>query len=182
MERLRIAVIGLGWFGEIHCETIAGVPELELAALVTRRPRRLQEMSAKFGVGKTATDYREILADASIGAVSIVTQWHQHVEAACVALEAGKHVCIEKPMVVGLGECRRILDAARSARGILRVGTYLPFQCALPHDGETDHRGRPHRQDCRHEFREEHVPWRGHAKSSARSDLSPAMVFTMPTL
>ena len=127
MERLKIAVIGLGWFGEIHCETIAGIPELELAALATRRPDRLQEMSAKFGVGKTATDYREILADPSIDAVSIVTRWHQHVEPACAALGAGKHVFLEKPMAMDLAECRRILDAARSARGILQVGHICRF-------------------------------------------------------
>lgn len=127
MERLKIAVIGLGWFGEIHCETIAGVPELELAALATRRPHRLQEMSAKFGVGTTATDYREILADPSIDAVSVVTQWHQHVEPACAALEAGKHVFLEKPMAMDIGECKRILDAARAARGILQVGHICRF-------------------------------------------------------
>jgi predicted dehydrogenase len=42
MGRLRIGVIGLGWFGEIHAETIAGVPNLELAALCTRTPDRRQ--------------------------------------------------------------------------------------------------------------------------------------------
>ena len=36
MDRLRIGVIGLGWFGEIHCEAIVGIPNLELAALCTR--------------------------------------------------------------------------------------------------------------------------------------------------
>ncbi len=41
MDRLRIGVIGLGWFGEIHCETIVGIPNLELAALCTRTPDRL---------------------------------------------------------------------------------------------------------------------------------------------
>ena len=127
MERLTIAVIGLGWFGEIHCETISGIPELDLAGLATRRPERLKEMSAKFGVTKTATDYREILADPAIDAVSIVTQWHQHVEPACDALEAGKHVFLEKPMAMDLEECRRILDAARSARGILQVGHICRF-------------------------------------------------------
>ena len=41
VEKLKIGVIGLGWFGEIHCETIAGIPELSLEALSTRRPERL---------------------------------------------------------------------------------------------------------------------------------------------
>ena len=50
MDRLRIAVIGLGWFGEIHCEAIIGIPHLELAALCTRTPERLQALAKKFGV------------------------------------------------------------------------------------------------------------------------------------
>ena len=40
MNPLRIGIIGLGWFGEIHCETIVGIPDLELAALCTRTERR----------------------------------------------------------------------------------------------------------------------------------------------
>ena len=38
MDRIRMGVIGLGWFGEIHCDAIASVPNLELVALCTRRP------------------------------------------------------------------------------------------------------------------------------------------------
>ena len=53
MNSLRIGVIGLGWFGEIHCETILGVPNLELTALCTRRPERLKSQAEKFGVKKT---------------------------------------------------------------------------------------------------------------------------------
>ena len=45
MSAIRIGVIGLGWFGEIHCETIVGVPSLELAALCTRRPDRLKQQA-----------------------------------------------------------------------------------------------------------------------------------------
>ena len=55
MERLRIGVIGLGWFGEKHCEALAGMPNVELAALCTRKPERLSEMAAKFGVQDLAT-------------------------------------------------------------------------------------------------------------------------------
>jgi len=44
MERVRIAVIGLGWFGEIHCQAISGIPGLELAALCTRKSERLAEL------------------------------------------------------------------------------------------------------------------------------------------
>ena len=75
MDRLRIGVIGLGWFGEIHCDTIVGVPNLELAALCTRKPDRLAALAQKFGVRKTYRDYHDMLADPEIDAVSIVTMW-----------------------------------------------------------------------------------------------------------
>jgi UDP-N-acetylglucosamine 3-dehydrogenase len=78
MDRLRIGVIGLGWFGEIHCDTIVGIPNLELAALCTRKPDRLAELAKKYGVRKTYRDYHDMLADPEIDAVSIVTMWDQH--------------------------------------------------------------------------------------------------------
>ena len=56
MQRLRIGVIGLGWFCEIHCGAIVGIPNLELAALCTRTPDRLAELASKFGVKKTYRD------------------------------------------------------------------------------------------------------------------------------
>lgn len=127
MDRLRIGVIGLGWFGEIHCETIAGIPNLELAALCTRRPERLAQQAAKFGVKKTCTDYRDMLADGDIDAVSIVTMWDQHTGPAVDALAAGKHVFLEKPMASTVDDCDRIINAARTARGILQIGHICRF-------------------------------------------------------
>ena len=127
MERLRIGVIGLGWFGEIHCETIVGVPELELAALCTRRPDRLAEMASKFGVSKTYTNYDDMLADPHIDAVSVVTMWDQHTAPACAALKAGKHVFLEKPMASTLEDCGTIMKSAAAAPGILQIGHICRF-------------------------------------------------------
>lgn len=127
MDRLRIGVIGLGWFGEIHCEAIAGIPNLELAALCTRRPDRLSEMAEKFGVRKTFTDYREMLADKDIDAVSIVTMWDQHTGPAVAALQAGKHVFLEKPMASTIADCKLIMAAASASSGILQIGHICRF-------------------------------------------------------
>ena len=127
MERLRIGVIGLGWFGEIHCETIVGVPELELTALCTRTPERLAGLAERFGVSTTYRDYRELLADPEIDAVSICTMWDQHTEPAIAALEAGKHVFLEKPMASTVADCDAILAAAAKAEGILLVGHICRF-------------------------------------------------------
>jgi UDP-N-acetylglucosamine 3-dehydrogenase len=127
MDRLRIGVIGLGWFGEIHCETIVGVPNLELAALCTRRPDRLAEQSKKFGVKKSYRDYREMLADKDIDAVSIVTMWDQHTDPAIAALKAGKHVFLEKPMASTVADCSKIIEATKKAKGILQIGHICRF-------------------------------------------------------
>jgi len=127
MDRLRIGVIGLGWFGEFHAETIVGVPNLELAALCTRTPDRLKALGEKFGVKKTFTDYRELLADPGIDAVSICTMWDQHTEPAIAALEAGKHVFLEKPIASTVADARKIMAAARTSQGILFISHIVRF-------------------------------------------------------
>src|SRR5689334_4817585 len=127
MDRLRIGVIGLGWFGEIHCEAIIGVPNLELAALCTRTPERLAAINRKFGVERTYQDYRRLVADPTIDAVTIVTMWDQHTEPTIAALEAGKHVFLEKPMASTLADCRKIIEAASRTQGILQIGHICRF-------------------------------------------------------
>lgn len=127
MKRLRIGVIGLGWFGEIHAETIAGVANLELAALCTRTPDRLKAMGAKFGVGKLYTDYHDMLADPDIDAVSICTMWDQHTEPAIAALRAGKHVFLEKPIASTVEDARKITAASKGSKGILFIGHVVRF-------------------------------------------------------
>lgn len=127
MDKLRIGVIGLGWFGEIHCETIVGIPNLELAAVCTRRPERLAEQAKKFSVKKTFTDYRAMLADKNIDAVSIVTMWDQHTGPAVDALAAGKHVFLEKPMASTVADCNKIMAAAGKSKGILQIGHICRF-------------------------------------------------------
>lgn len=127
MDRLRIGVIGLGWFGEIHCDAIIGIPNMELVALCTRTESRLGDLAKKFGVTKTFTDYHDLLADPDIDAVSIVTMWDQHTEPTIAALEAGKHVFLEKPMASTVEDCRRIMDAADGSKGILQIGHICRF-------------------------------------------------------
>ena len=127
MDRLRTGVIGLGWFGEIHCETIAGIPNMELAALCTRTPERLAQQAEKFGVKKIYRDYHEMLADKDIDAVSIVTMWDQHTAPTIAALEAGKHVFLEKPMASTVEDCLKIIAASKKAKGVLQIGHIVRF-------------------------------------------------------
>ena len=127
MTGLKAGVIGAGWFGEIHCNVIAGVPGLELAALAHRDAARLEEIGRQYGIASLHTDYRDLLADPAIDLVHIVTRWDSHAEIAVAALAAGKHVLLEKPMAPTVAECEQICQAARDADTYLMVGHVCRF-------------------------------------------------------
>ncbi len=127
MKKIKYGVIGLGWFGEKHCEALAGIPNVELHSLCTRNPSRIAEVAKTFGVARTFTDYHEMLADPELEAVSVVTMWDQHVAPAVAALQAGKHVFLEKPMASTIADCDAIVDAARAAKGSFMVGHICRF-------------------------------------------------------
>ncbi len=84
-------------------------------------------IAAKFGAKKTFTDYAQMLADPELEAVSIVTMWDQHTAPAIAALEAGKHVFLEKPMASTVADCDKIAAAANAARGSFMVGHICRF-------------------------------------------------------
>lgn len=127
MRKVKHAVLGLGWFGEKHCEALRAIPNVEISALCTRNPERLAEVAQRFGVGKMYTDYHEMLADPEIESVSITTMWDQHADPAVAALEAGKHVFLEKPMASTVEDCDRIVAAAKAASGHFMVGHICRF-------------------------------------------------------
>src|SRR5437763_5637256 len=127
MNKVRHGVIGLGWFGEKHCEALAGLPNVELIALCTRRESRLKEVAQRFSVRHTYTNYHDMLANPDVDAVSVVTMWDQHAAPTLAALAAGKHVFLEKPMASTLEDCDAIVAGAKKSRGFLMVGHICRF-------------------------------------------------------
>src|ERR1043166_3327284 len=105
MKKVKYGVLGLGWFGEKHCEALAAIPNVEIHSLCTRNPERLGEVAKKFGAKKTFTDFDAMLADPELDAVSITTMWDQHAAPTLAALKAGKHVFLEKPMASTMADC-----------------------------------------------------------------------------
>jgi len=127
MQKIRYGIIGLGFFGEKHAEVLKNIPSVELAAVCTRRENRLQEVAGMFNVPKTYQDYRELLKDREIDAVSIVTHINDHRDIAVAALKSGKHVFLEKPMAGTPEDCDAIITAAAGAKGMLMVGHICRF-------------------------------------------------------
>ena len=127
MATLKYGIIGLGFFGEIHAEILSQMAGVELTAVCTRREQRLTEVAQKFGVPRTYTNYRDLLNDADIDAVSIVTHVNSHRDIAVDALNAGKHVFLEKPMAGSVIDCDAIISAAATSAGKFMVGHICRF-------------------------------------------------------
>ena len=79
---IRWGVIGMGRFGSIHASAIDSMAASEVAAVCTRDPQRLQNAAERFAPRAAYHDYRELLNDDDVDAVSITTHWKDHFEIA----------------------------------------------------------------------------------------------------
>jgi predicted dehydrogenase len=93
------------------------VPAFEQKVLVGRDAGQVAEAAAKYGWAESATDWRSVLERDDIHIVDICAPGWTHAEIAIAALEAGKHVLVEKPLANTLAEAEAMTDAARAARG-----------------------------------------------------------------
>lgn len=122
---MRVAVIGLGWFGELHCETIQGISDFELYGISTRDQRRLEVLKQKYSCAVATTNYGELIADENIDLIVICTPPKSHAEIAVAALANNKNVFLEKPISDNLESANSILIATDNSRGKLFVGHIL---------------------------------------------------------
>jgi len=127
MERVKYGVIGLGFFGEKHVETLSGLSNAKIIAVCTRRPNRLKEIGTKYNVPYIYTDYNELLANREVDAVSIVTHANARLPLTLAAIKADKHVFLEKPMAKDVGECNTIIDALKDREKFFMVGHICRF-------------------------------------------------------
>src|SRR5690349_18636964 len=123
MERqIGVGVIGLGWMGRVHTSSyrrtlehypdLGAIPRLVVAADVSEQRRAHAE---RVGFERTTDDWRAVLDDPAVEAVSITLPNVMHREVALAAIGAGKHVWVEKPVGRGLEDTQAVADAARDA-------------------------------------------------------------------
>ncbi|HEX7835567.1 MAG TPA: Gfo/Idh/MocA family oxidoreductase [Pseudolysinimonas sp.] len=119
---LRVAMIGYGFMGAAHSQGWRVAPRFfdlartpEMAVLVGRDASAVAAAGTKWGWGETATDWRDVVTRDDIDIVDIVTPGGSHAEIAIAALEAGKHVLVEKPMANTVAEAEAMAAAAEKA-------------------------------------------------------------------
>ncbi len=123
-DRIQIALIGAGGQGMGDTRTALRVPGVELVAVADVYDGRLTRSKEIWGDGVVTTrDYREVLARPDVDAVIIATPDHWHARIAIDAMNAGKDVYVEKPMVQDIEEGPKVIEAARATSRILQVGS-----------------------------------------------------------
>jgi len=117
-QKLRCAVIGVGYMGRFHAEKFAASASAELVTVIDTDPARAKE-----------TDYKPWLSKIDAACVAVPTQHHFRVVKDC--LEAGVHVLVEKPLSRTLEEADALLELARAKTLVLQVGHLQRFNPAF---------------------------------------------------
>jgi UDP-N-acetylglucosamine 3-dehydrogenase len=128
MDPVRVGLIGVGAFGESHLIAYRSLPYVRIAAICDVNATRVQEIAKRYGVARWYTDYREMLREVDLDAVSVTTPEDAHLAPVLAALQAGKHVLVEKPIATRLDEAEQMLAAARAAGCYLMPGHVLRFE------------------------------------------------------
>ena len=126
MPAIGVAVIGVGYMGAIHARAYAAEPRARLLGVFDARADTARAVASE--VSATAFGSLEELLDRpEVEAVSICTPDADHVEPTLAALEAGKHVLLEKPIATTMEDADRIVAAAATAAGQLMVAQIVRF-------------------------------------------------------
>jgi predicted dehydrogenase len=123
---VRVAVVGLGYWGPNLVRNLAELDAAELVAICDLDRDRLAAVGRRYPAVRTTTDFEDIVADTEIEAVLVATPVSTHTELGLAAIESGKHVFIEKPLASSTAEGLKLAEAARKASVLIMPGhTFL---------------------------------------------------------
>ncbi len=128
MQKVRTAVIGVGYLGRFHAQKYASLPAAELVAVVDASAANREQVAVETGC-RAVADYRDILGE--VDAVSIATPTPLHFSIAQQCLERGIHVLVEKPITTTLEEARSLVATAARVGRVLQVGHLERFNAAI---------------------------------------------------
>ena len=145
-RKIVVGVIGPGGMGTAHLRQLTGRKDVEVAYVCDPDRKRLADaaqlvQSATGTAPKAVEDMRRVYDDPRVEAVFIATPDHWHAPAAILALNAGKHVYVEKPCSHNIREGRLMVEAAKRSGKLLQVGTQTRSTACAREAIERLHRG-----------------------------------------
>jgi predicted dehydrogenase len=121
IQPVRVGIIGYGYWGPNLVRNFAEYPASEVARVADLRPERLAPIERRHPGVVTTTDHRDLLKDPSIEAIVISTPVSTHFDLALAALQAGKHVLVEKTLTATSEQALRLIEEADKRRLLLMV-------------------------------------------------------------
>jgi len=105
----NIGAIGAGWIARAHMGFLQETGRANITWIAARNPENLEKVRASFNIPNKTNDYRDILKDPAVEVVLIATPPDTHKEMFILALKAGKHVLLEKPMALRMEELEEMM-------------------------------------------------------------------------
>jgi predicted dehydrogenase len=115
---IGVAVVGYGYWGPNLVRNFWSTPGVRLVSVCDLRKERLTGVVERFPAVEITDDYTSVLNDPRVDAVAIATPVFSHFDLALKALQAGKHVFVEKPMTATVAQAQKLVDEA-DARGLV---------------------------------------------------------------
>jgi len=123
---VRIGVVGLGYWGPNIARNVAECPRAELSWVCDHKPEALRLAARRYSSTSTTTSFEEMLDDPELDAVAIATPVSTHYGLARAALDAGKHILVEKPLAASFVQAQDLVVRAERAGLVLLPGhTFL---------------------------------------------------------
>ena len=136
-----VAIVGHGYWGPNLLRNYARLPGAEVRWVCDQRSEALESVHLSYPAVPTTTDYEQVLADAAVDAVVIATPISTHFALAKAALQAGKHVFVEKPMTSSAADAEELVKLAEQTGLTLMVGHTFVFSPPVRKLGELIGRG-----------------------------------------
>ena len=125
---LRIGVVGCGKIADGHVEQVRATGRGEVLAVCDREPLMAEQLKVRLNVPRFYTDLNQMLAENKLDVVHIATPPDSHVAIACLAMNAGCHVFVEKPFALTQVQAREILDCAKRTDKRVSVNYLYNFE------------------------------------------------------
>ncbi len=130
-QALRVGIAGLGRMGKRHAHNLSGMRGVQLVSACSPVQAELDWAATELGVPSLQTDFDSFVRDPGLDAVVLVTPTSLHAQQTIAALEAGKHVFVEKPLALNVPDCERVQAVAqRHPRLVAMVGFVRRFDAS----------------------------------------------------